>query len=319
MDTFNTVMAASRIAVIVIGLIGNLLSYIIFSRPAFQKNSISTYCRALAIFECFTIYELVADIGLLSSGYFYSLYSPIACKLYYYIGMVFGSIPGWILIAFSIDKVLSMKKKANFIKKRKFQYMVIFGIVLFNFLFYIEVPIYLTNTKLQVMNATYYICDTSTLSIGGAITMMFLIDGSLLPFLIMFASSIIMIKMIRDSSRTITNGGQSRVANRTSRDLKFAISSIAFNVVFVVLKMPLVIMIVLSSYYTLNQNAFTTTFLLYFVNYSISFFVHLASNSIFRREFLVFMRLRKLNSVSSLGQSTLFTNRQTLNKSGTID
>ena len=315
MDTFNTVMSGCRIAVISVGLIGNLLSYIIFSRPAFQKNSISTYCRALAIFECFTIYELVADIGLLSSNYFYAMYTPIGCKLYYYIGMAFGSIPGWILIAFSIDKVLIMKKKANFIKKRKFQYMVIFGIVLFNFLFYIEIPIYLTNIELDIMNTTYYICDTTTLSIGSVITMMFLIDGSLLPFLIMFASSIIMIKTIRDSSKTIKNRHQSiGMTNRTRRDIKFAITSIAFNVSFVLFKMPLVIMVVLSTYYNFDTNAYTITFLLYFVNYSISFLLHLASNSIFRREFLIMFRIRKSNSVLSLGNSTLITNRNTTHK-----
>ena len=84
---FLIAMADCRIAVITIGLIGNLITFIVFSRPVFSKNSISTYCRALAIFDCFSIYELVADVGLVSFNYFVPQKSDIGCKLYYYAGM----------------------------------------------------------------------------------------------------------------------------------------------------------------------------------------------------------------------------------------
>ena len=295
---FLIAMADCRIAVITIGLIGNLITFIVFSRPVFAKNSISTYCRALAIFDCFTIYELVADVGFVSFNYFVPQMSNIGCKLYYYAGISFASIPGWILIAFSIDKVLSMKNRAKFIKKKSFQYAVISGIVLFHLLLYIEVPLFLT--RVFVANTTRVRCDVSTLPYGDIINMVSLVEGSFIPFVIMLGSTIISIKMIRDSAKNVQNLAQSNLPNRKSRDFKYAITSISFNIMFVVLKSPITFVVLLESYIpNITYVTIYVPFLFYFINYSSSFFIHLASNSIFRRELLVLLKLRSSNQVDS--------------------
>ena len=181
MDTFNTVMTGCRIGVVSIGLIGHVLTFIIFSRPAFQKNSISTYCRALAISECFIVYELIFDVGIAFFSFIYPYYSDAGCRLYYYISFACGSIPGWILIAFSIDKVLCMKKiGTKFINKRWFQCAVIVAIVLFNLILFIEVPIYISLVQFTYKSVTYSSCDTSSSTLGDFVTFLYLIDGSVL-------------------------------------------------------------------------------------------------------------------------------------------
>jgi hypothetical protein len=43
------------------GVIGNIISFIVFSRKPFLKNPVSIYCRALAIFDMFIIYSGVLD------------------------------------------------------------------------------------------------------------------------------------------------------------------------------------------------------------------------------------------------------------------
>ena len=62
-EASNTFVIESIEAVIVgIGLIGNLLTIIIFSKKAFRSNSISTYCIALSIVQCITLTQFIADI-----------------------------------------------------------------------------------------------------------------------------------------------------------------------------------------------------------------------------------------------------------------
>ena len=315
------VMATCRISVVSIGIIGNLLTFIIFSRPAFRKNSISTYCRALAICDCFTIYQLISDIGYLFFNYFLPQKSDWGCKLNFYITLSFSSITAWILIAFSIDKVLSMKNRAKFIKKKPFQYSVIIGIILFFSLLYIEIPMLLV--RVSTSNNTAFKCDISSLPFGGVLNLVHLIDASFIPFITMIFSSIISIRMIRNSAKTIQRHVNAMdILNRTTRDLKYAVTSISLNVMFLVLKTPLTIVSLLLCLKTnLSSVTINVTLFIYFINFSSGIFVHLASNSIFRREFFIFLRLRKTNQNVYLNQnqnqnlSILQNNFQTMNSS----
>jgi hypothetical protein len=284
----SRIMLILRFAFIVIGLIGNVVSFLVFSRPVFRKNSISTYFRALAIFDCFTISELVSTIYVLFYGIFNGQTSDSACKEYFYVGIAFGSIPGWILIALSIDKVLNMKRiGANILRKRSFQYAVIFIIVLSNLLLYIGVAIYLKLVTIDLYGFPYILCDTSTLSFGAFISTMYMIEGSVLPFIIMLTTSIISIRMIRKSTQNI-NRERQKDPNRTNRDIKFAFSSVIFNFSFIILKFPLVFLLFLGNFIPSLNTAYDLLTILttvYNFHYSNSFFIHLASNSIFRREF----------------------------------
>ena len=217
----SRVMVITRVVMIFFSLIGNVISFIIFSRPVFRKNSISTYCRALAIFDFFTIADMIASIGLGFFDTFYPFYSDVACKAFMYSIVGFASIPGWILIAFSLDKVLTMKRiGTDTLKKKSFQYGIIAAIALVNLLLYIEIPIYIHVVTVKVYGTTINICDISTLPFGTFVATMFLVEGSLLPFLIMFASSIVSIKMIRDSARKIERNSNSDTSNRKKQRLQ---------------------------------------------------------------------------------------------------
>lgn len=313
---FILAMTGFRIAVITIGLIGNVLTFIIFSRPAFNKNSISIYCRALAIIDCFTIIRLISDIGYLIFDYYVPLKSELGCKLFNYIIPSFDSISAWILIAFSIDKLLSMKNKAKFVKKRSFQFAVISAIILIELLLYVEIPIYLVRV---IKSNTTINCDVSTISFGTVIFWGHLVEGSIIPFVIMIFSSIVSFRMIRNSARNIQHQVNALdIVNRTTRDFKYAITSISFNVMFVVLKTPFIIAMLLQSYFrNVSVVGINVPFLFYLSNYSCGIFVHLVSNTIFRREFFVVLRLRKANQVHYLTQrrSYLQTLSQTMPKS----
>lgn len=318
------VLTAMRAALILLGLIGNIVSFVVFSRPVFSKNSISTYSRALAIFESYTLGQLITDIVLLTNNFLYLANSNILwCKVSFYMNTGLAAIPGWILIAFSIDKILNMKRiKSNWLKKRWAQYTTVLGLAVFNLLLYIEIPIFLAPVTIPYTSIT--ICDTSLLSFGTAFNILNLVAGSLLPFAIMFVTSIVSIKLIRDSKKAIerrsgTLASSSSKLNVLSRDAKFAVTTITFNVLFVTMRLPI---IVVSIYGYTKVSSFIIKFalLLHFLNSSMCFVVHFVSNSLFRRELARIFRLTrdtdhlessatiKLNTLSRTGTNAIMPN-----------
>ena len=101
------------------GFIGNVISFIIFSRETFRKNSISTYCRALAIVECLTLSNFAIAVFQLVNNQELADQNDALCKILYYIPTLFNSLPAWILVAFSLDKLLSMRTRQIAILKKK--------------------------------------------------------------------------------------------------------------------------------------------------------------------------------------------------------
>ena len=273
------------------GIVGNIISFIVFSRKTFQKNSISIYCRTLAIFDMYIVLSIITDFYNILYNYYIANYSDAVCVAMSYAYHAVGPIPGWILVAFSIDKAISLKKVTSVMKKPNLHYMIVIGIVLFNLLLYIEVPIFLRLFPLQIYGMTFYVCDPSTLSFGNVLNIVYIIEGSALPFLIMVISSLVTIKTLRDSRHHVEIVG-SVDEKRKSRDRKFAITSITFNVLFIVLKMPLLVCVAIG-YNFVSTYVYYIALALYFLNYSISFIVHFSTNSLFRRELFILLRIRK--------------------------
>ena len=133
-DTFYNIINIITESVVIIGLIGNILTFIVFARRKFRNNSISINFRALAIFDSFIVLEAVINFYLIFYKYYIAQYFDTVCKLVSYISYTFGSIPGWILIALSIEKLLSMKKVTNTMKRPFNHYAIVFGILIFNIL-----------------------------------------------------------------------------------------------------------------------------------------------------------------------------------------
>lgn len=138
-----------------------------------------------------------------------------------------SSIPGWILVAFSVDKTLSMRKKPIVIlKKKSFQWSVVAAIVLANLILYIEIPITLhLKSYSSIQNILY--CDLATLDYFKPFIIINLLETTIIPFGIMVISSMITIRLLYKSRRSLEISGRLSVQRR-SKDVKFAISSLTF-------------------------------------------------------------------------------------------
>lgn len=293
-DNLINTLDKIRIGSISVGLVGNILSFFVFSRKSFRRNSINVYFRALAISDSIIIIvQLVGDIARLTANI--DLYSPIneLCKLTYYIYTIISPISGWILATFAIDKAISVVciNRFRFIQKRSFQLAIIALIVLINSLIYIEIPIALNNFKYTSRingtnsTTTIYICWLDSISFIRVINYVFLVQSSCIPFIIMLGATIIISKTLYSSRSRLTAQCNNQHKSRRMRDRKFAVTSAVFNVLYVIFQSPVTFSYVLrfpDAYK--NLIFYLICIIFYNLNFSISFFVYLISNSIFRRE-----------------------------------
>ena len=289
--------------IIGIGFIGNIISIIVFSRKKFRTNSISTYCISLAICESLSISEFIVDIIRVGLNVDPINQNDVNCKIIISIPTIITQIQACILVAFSVDKLLSMKS-VQIIKKRWFQFSIVGSIVLFNVLIYIYLPILLTRRK---MYPGVYICDITTIGLFTFKLFMIvnLLESCFVPFIIMSITSTLTIRLLIKSRNSVERINGKAMKERRSKDKKYAISSITFNIMFIVLKLPILVFFILSAFYSYYDLYFYhVTFLLHFLNVSSSFFVHFATNSLFRREFkIVFLRFGQTNSDSANSNS----------------
>ena len=283
---------------ILIGLIGHVITFIVFSRPTFRKNSIGIYCCALAISELSIISHAVMNFIIIINSYTAAFSSEIGCKLYAYTVYSLGSIPGWILIAFSIDKLLNLRRVTGTMKRPIIHYSLITAIVLIHITLYIVVPIYLKPVDIPGYGI---LCDVSTLYFGNVLNIVYMAESSIIPFVIMFITSIITIQLLWKSRRQVELVGNlsSQQNKRKSRDAMFAITSITFNILFIVLKMPLLVCLIIGFEF-INGYVLEFSILFYFLKLSIGVFVHFISNSLFRRELFILFRLRKVDQSNQI-------------------
>lgn len=99
----------ARFAIVTIGLVGNFISFLIFSRKSFKNNSINVYSRALAISDSIIVgFEFSTDLAWVFYKYDLFSSSTLLCKVSSFVFVGFSPLSGWILVAFSIDKLVNV-------------------------------------------------------------------------------------------------------------------------------------------------------------------------------------------------------------------
>jgi hypothetical protein len=173
-----------------------------------------------------------------------------------------------------------------------------------SFIFYIETPIFGDNTRTIIRTANQTIsnwqCALKSLSFYQAFSIVYLIQAFFLPFAIMLTSSIIIIRGLFKTRRRIEVHENREMKSRKAKDIKFAVSSIFLDFLFIVLTTPVLLTYVITVSDRATSAFFTTsTALLFSINFSKSFFAYIVSNSIFRKELKSIIKSIKSGNVSS--------------------
>ena len=150
------------------GIIGNVISILIFLSPRYRRQSSHFYLLSLALSDlCFLIINLVEDTlrnhnQLYQSRLnFLDRSSPILCILVEYARNVTRSLSSWIIVSFTIERLLVVfhPLKRAIICRRKIARLVVFVLFLINLLTNINVPFHygITDASNSMINDT--ICD----------------------------------------------------------------------------------------------------------------------------------------------------------------
>lgn len=125
------------ITLISFGFVGNFFIFRIYS--TLRKYSISTYFRAVAIFDSLMLVNGIIYFLYINFNFDLSILNIVTCKLRDYLVYVHGAISPWIVVIISVDRFMSIRFPRRFplIFKLKFQMCVISAIVCFCYIFYI--------------------------------------------------------------------------------------------------------------------------------------------------------------------------------------
>jgi hypothetical protein len=285
-----------RIVLILIGLVGNVLSLIIFSRKSFSHNSISIYCRALELIDLHHVLVLSRE---LYHAYFKSdvlVDSIFLCRGSIYLTLVATSPPGWLLSAFSFDNMIcvSQIKHFYFMKKRTIQIAIVVAIILLHAIVYLIFPqkFELTTNRLS-NNATLLVCDIFNMPNSDILVLFYLIDSTLLPFGFIVVTTIVIVYKLVGLRKKLETRSSRIMRERRYKDRKLAITSLAMNFIFLLLKSTISFGYFIDlDDYLLNRAFFSFTMLTFKLNYSLRFSIYFISNSIFRNEFYKLVRLK---------------------------
>lgn len=281
--------------IIVAGVIGNILSLIVYSKKKFnQHTSMGLYFRILAVTDLISVLQLLPFFLKHKYNIDFRGISSVTCKLLMILLYIPPSISAWLNVIISIDRTVYLTKFKHSKNQEgylKFYYLAL--IIVPNFFVYFPVlshyKIKLNNTQTDVISGSN-VCVMEDKFVKSILSCLDLLNYSLIPFIIMFLCSCMILKKIFETRRRLyanrrpsTGSGNRR---REMKDLQFAITTISLNFVYLMLSLPITIVNILTIYIN-NDHTIVGFFIcsnLYFIKMASPFFVYLIVNSNFRSE-----------------------------------
>ena len=282
----RTIIVYSFPAITLVGIIANSLSFLIFSRKRFHNTIFSTYFRFFIVVQTINILFSINKMLEQNLFIYFGKISNFTCKLRHFFVFCNFSITGWFLVTISLDRYLSIAFPSKFLYRKKplFQILTSSFIIIYNIIMYI--PFMFSHLKIIHPNGTNHsetICE-----IPSYIWLSFvdLSQSILIPFTFMIIFTSFTIKIVFDSRKSTSSN-----RNNKSKDMKFAISSIAINFLFLISNLPVFILDISLRYsdlFTNLKNVFIVLqsvflFLLY-TNMGSTFFINYFFNSMFKKE-----------------------------------
>lgn len=293
----------------IIGLASNTLMFAVFNSRTLRKNSVSIYFRALALSDIAmnmiflnNFYSNASNKNLLDT---FELY----CKLSIYITYTLSPLPVWFLVLAGFNRFITIvfPMKLALLKKARFARILITFIVIFNIAYYMILLIDLhlltlssdtinesnTTKEVELSNETQKYCGFE--NNANLLLILDFANATLIPFIIMLSSTLAtLIGVYVYHKRAQKYLGSSKSKNYQIRDLKFAVTMIILNILFLALKtMNFYVFFgsVFDILYYFDKNQLKTiTYLYDFLSsffYTMDFPLQLLTNSLVRKQFFM--------------------------------
>ena len=299
------ILVYSYPVIVLIGIITNSLSFIIFSRKRFQNTIFSTYFRCFIVFQTLSLIFLPINkmFELNLNIYFDSNVSNFICKLRYFYGYFNIANAAWFLVIISIDRWISISNPTKFMfrKKIRFQMATCLSIILFN-------------VCLLTPTWFYYIKQTTTFNNNNNDTNINLFCSShsvwidfiemfhqvLIPFVLMILFTFLTATYVFKSRKIMHNSSSNNKTSSNNNDRKFAISSITINILFLIFNFPHFLLYMLKEYSDLFDNSIESfkliesfSYFLLYINLISTFFINQIVNTMFKTELKIVIQIMK--------------------------
>lgn len=293
MDKLYEIIDQVFLSLKILGVIGNGLVLILFSRRCFRKLSVTTYIRAMAVASlCENTHWIILkylDIPFHTSNF--------CCKFINFIMRYFTPLAVWFEVAAAFDRLLTIvyPTRFQFIKTLKFQFLIILLVIIYNLGFYSKTffDFFLKTFYRGRQKIPYSVCLSEK---NASFEQANFISSTALPFILMFVLSLVtfcgVLRAHNRAKRLFLSTMTAHQVRVHQRDLKFGITMIILNILFLVLNTPfrLTYIVDFNPFDSYRQTFFFTIFqygifFLLHLYFSINFFVHLAVNNLVRKEF----------------------------------
>lgn len=303
-NRFWPIFTYFSLIIVVLGLVGNILLFITYCQPNLRKLPISLYGRVMSANNVYITIHWIRIFSLFEYNYDWNSQSNFLCKILVFTICIAGPISAWCHAAASITTFITIVYPARFkiIGRAYFPVLVVSGIVCFNVLFYFHnlFDVYIVEIPVgnQTNATTKLVC---TFSAAGITTIVDLLNTSLLPFIVMITFSILTFMGVLSSRKrvqkhSLVGGSASKMSRIQCRDMRFGITMITINVVFVLTNAPIMFLSVIMFHFNVDVDQDVSRilwflfFFLFYSFYAIPFYVKLTVNSLVRKEFLKFSR-----------------------------
>jgi len=310
----KTIDTVCSIYLISFGLISNIISFIIYKRKVFSKQSIGTYLSWLSILNLIAVLTLFQNLFVK----FEWTKTLIYCKFYVYLHYINIQYCSWILVINSFDHLLSVtmafKYKIKLLREKCYQIIILLIVLLI--LFLINIPLLFNS----YFNESTCECDLYQ-KYNYLIAILDMLVCTLIPFLLMtISTSIITIRLFKwkHDTHSIRTQNDSR---RNMRKTQFARTVIGINLLFLICNLPISIILIIINYKNANGSNTTPSIdqklldaklelsykifhMLMYSHNATPLIIYLICNKLFRQEFLIFFRIKNKDYDSIRGKQT---------------
>jgi hypothetical protein len=274
-----------------IGLIGNIAGFIVMRSRKLEKVCPRVMYQYMFTMDALYLIQILFYYLALSYGKDITIISELSCKIYNYFNYSLCPISPMLLCYISFDRFIAIRSPSRkfIIRKVRNQFIYLMTVFTFNAVYYIPISFEYSIIDLSnETNATNLVCDFFDSNASLVLSWLDLANYVMMPFILMVIFSFLIICTIFQSRRTVF---LNRIANRNlNRDIKFSLTCLILNILYLTLNMPNAIINLFSINY--SNILFSFTYYLFFLSYAVNFYIVILTNTKIRKQFFTLFSIK---------------------------
>lgn len=289
--------------VLVLGVMGNLMGIVFILKNKKSKFNLKSIYMYLFVFDTLYILQSIFTFMQYTLEKDLQRESIYFCKIFNFFNYSLAVVSPMLIILISLERLVSIMfiHKKNILNTHAFQVAYLTCVLIFNFLFYLGIPITMdlvaqTSNDTQVVYCTFK--DDTSLLVNSYLD---LANRVVLQTILMLGITFALSYMIYKSRKKVylTGAAQSK---KYRKDMKFTITFIFLNLIYIALNLPVSITI----FYNFQSNTgYVFTYFIFYFSYGCNFYIILAFNSLIRSEFFIMIGLKSRRNPISTSLNTV--------------